>query len=122
MSWDGLLDGEQALAGSYTASGSTTTWVPLIDASGSTLGLVNAANVAAGPVTTYSYDPSGTPNLSGTANSWPFLYHGMEKEISDPGPYYYSGGGQFYSAQIVRSLPETGQTSSQGAGGGSGSS
>ena len=67
MSWDGLLDGEQALAGSYTASGSTTTWVPLIDASGSTLGLVNAANVAAGPVTTYSYDPSGTPNLSGTA-------------------------------------------------------
>jgi hypothetical protein len=42
----------------------------------------------------------------------------MEKEFTDPAPYYYSGGGQFYSPQLVRSLSETGQTSSSGPGGG----
>jgi hypothetical protein len=46
---------------------------------GSTIALVNAANVDAGPVTTYTYDPSGNPTLSGRANSWPFQYQGMEK-------------------------------------------
>ncbi len=56
--------------------------------------------------------------MSGTANDWPFQYQGMEKEFTDPAPYYYSGGGQFYSPQLVRSLSETGQTSSSGTGGG----
>ncbi len=42
----------------------------------------------------------------------------MEQELSDPAPYYYTGGGQFYSTQLVRSLSETSQTSSQGTGGG----
>jgi hypothetical protein len=28
----------------------------------------------------------------------------MEKEFTDPAPYYYSGSGQFYSPQLVRSL------------------
>jgi hypothetical protein len=69
----------------------TTTWVPLLDQDGSTLGLVSAANPDAGPVTTYTYDPSGTPSPSGTANDWPFQYQGMEKEFTDPAPYYYSG-------------------------------
>ena len=105
------------LAGSFTVNGTTTTWVPLIEASGSTIALVNAANVVAGPVTTYTYDPAGNPTVSGTANDWPFQYQGMEKEFTDPGPYYYTGGGQFYSAQLVRSPSETGQTSSQGPGG-----
>ena len=50
--------------------------------------------------------------MSGTANEWPFQYQGMEKEFTDPAPYYYSGSGQFYSPQLVRSLSETGQTSS----------
>ena len=36
----------------------------------------------------------------------------------DPGPYYYSGGGQFYSPQMVCSLSETSQTGTQGSGGG----
>jgi YD repeat-containing protein len=63
-----------ALAGSFTTNGTTTTWVPLLDASGSTIGLVNAANVDAGTVTTYAYDPSGNPPASGTWNLWPFLY------------------------------------------------
>jgi hypothetical protein len=49
------------------------------------------------PSTTYTYDPLGNPTVSGTANDWPFQYKGMEKEFTDPAPYYYSGGGQFYS-------------------------
>ncbi len=75
---------------------------------------MNAAQVDSGPVTTYTYDPSGNPTASGTANDWPFQYQGMEKEFTDPAPYYYSGSGQFYSPQLVRSLSETGQTSSSG--------
>ncbi len=70
------------------------------------------------PATTYTYDPSGNPTVNGSSNSWPFLYQGREKEPSDPGPLYYSGGGQFYSPQLVRSLSEQGQTSSNGSGGG----
>jgi hypothetical protein len=46
----------------------------------------------------------------------------MEEEFNDPAPYYYSGSGQFYSPQLVRSLSETGQTSSSGTGGGGGNS
>jgi hypothetical protein len=104
------------VAGSYTASGTTTTWLSLIDASGSTIGLVNAANVDAGPVTTYTYDPSGTTSATGSANDWPFQYQGMEKEFTDPSTYYYTGSGQFYSPQLSRSLSEVGETSSsQGA-------
>jgi hypothetical protein len=116
------LPGGGALAGSFTANDTTTTWVPLIDTSGSTIGLVNAANVDSGPVTTYTYDPSGNPTVSGTVNDWPFQYQGMEKEVTDPGTYYYTGSGQFYSPQLVRSLSEVGQTGTQGAGGPSGNS
>jgi len=112
------LPGGGALAGSFTANGTTTTWVPLIDASGSTIALVNAASTQSQPATTYTYDPSGTPTQSGTQNSfWPFLYHGVEQEFIDA-PYYYTGSGQFYSPQLVRSLSEVGQTSSSGPGGG----
>ena len=112
------MQGGGPLAGSYTASGTTTTWVPLLDLDGSTLGLLNAANPPSGPVTTYTYDPSGNPTASGAANDWPFQYQGMEKEYTDPGTYYYSGGGQFYSPQLVRSLSETSATSTSGTGGG----
>ncbi len=84
------------------------------------IALVNAASTQSPPATTYTYDPAGNPTVSGTANAWPFQYQGMEKEFTDPGPYYYTGGGQFYSAQIMRSPSETGETSSQGSGGGLG--
>ena len=114
------LPGGPAIAGYYTANATTTKWAPLLDLDGSTIGLVNEANVDAGPVTTYTYDPSGTPSATGTANDWPFQFKGMEKEFTDPGTYYYTGDGQFYSPQFVRSLSETGQTSSSGPGGGSG--
>jgi hypothetical protein len=67
-------------------------------------------------VTTYTYDPSGTTSATGSANDWPFQYQGMEKEFTDPSTYYYTGGGQFYSPQLSRSLSEVGETSSsQGA-------
>jgi hypothetical protein len=108
------LPGGGALAGSFTANGTTTTWVPLIDTSGSTIGLVNAAATGSPPATTYTYDPSGTPTVGGTTNDWPFLYHGIEQEFVDA-PYYYSGGGQFYSPQLVRSLSETSATSTSGS-------
>jgi hypothetical protein len=112
------LPGGGAVAGSYSLNGTTTTWVPLLDTSGSTIALVNAAATNSPPSTTYTYSPSGTPTASGTANDWPFQYHGMEKEFNDPTPYYYSGSGQFYSPQMVRSLSEAGQTSSSGSGSG----
>jgi len=110
------IPGGGAVAGSFTSGGTATTWVPLVDASGSTIALVNAASTQSAPATTYTYDPAGTPSPSGAANDWPFLYQGGEKEFTDPGPLYYSGGGQFYSPQLVRSLSETSQTSSQGNG------
>jgi hypothetical protein len=113
------MPGGGAVAGSYTSNGTTTTWLPLLDTDGSTLGLVPATNPASGPSTTYTYDPAGNPSRSGAANDWPFQYQGMEKEYTDPGTYYYTGGGQFYSPQLVRSLSETGATSTQGSGGGS---
>ena len=57
--------------------------------------------------------------MSGAANDWPFQYHGLEHEFSDPWiPLYLTGGGQFYDAQLMRSLSETSQTSSGGGGGG----
>jgi hypothetical protein len=62
------IPGGAALAGSYTSNGTTTTWVPLLDQDGSTIGLVNAAQVDSGPVTTYTYTPSGYPTATGTAN------------------------------------------------------
>jgi hypothetical protein len=113
------LPGGTALAGSFTGLHGTTTSVPLIDLDGTTIGLVDASNVNGGPVTTYTYDPSGTPTLSGTYNEWSFLYHGMEQEGADPFPYYYyTGNGQFYNSQMVRSLSEAGETGTSGPGSG----
>ena len=51
-----------ALAGSFTSGGTTTTWVPLIDASGSTLGLWNAASPQSRLATTNTY---GIPAAAG---------------------------------------------------------
>ncbi len=65
--------------------------------------------------------PSGTPTATGTPNEWPFQYQGREKQFTDPGPYYYTGSGQFYSPQFVRSLSEAGQTSAAAQAAGRGS-
>jgi len=100
--------------GSLTSGGSTTTWVPLIDLNGSTIALVNAANVGAGPATNFMYDPSGVSTVSGLSNSFPFLYQGMEHEVSDPGQLYFEPSGNVYNPQIQRELSQVGQ---QGLGG-----
>jgi hypothetical protein len=63
---------------------------------------------------------SGVLQVTGSANGWPFLYHGMEHESIDPNQFYYSGGGAYYSAQIMRSMSMTGAQGSSGAGGGPG--
>jgi hypothetical protein len=112
-----LSAGGVTLAGSYTASGTTTTWVPLIDASGSAIALINAASPNSPPPTTYTYDPSGMPTLSGQSNNYPFLYQGMEHEFTEPNQFYYGGDGQFYSAQIQRGFSIAGAQSTSGPGG-----
>jgi hypothetical protein len=82
-------------------------FVPQVDAAGTVIALVNPA-AASSPAETVTYDPSGTPSASGSANGLPFLYHGMEHESVDPTQYYYSGNGAYYSAQIMRSMSMTG--------------
>jgi YD repeat-containing protein len=119
-SWNFLEIGGLPLAGSFTASGTTTNWVPLIDATGSTIALFNPATPTSPPATTYTYDPSGTPTISGSSNNYPFLYHGMEHEFVEPNPYYYTGDGAYYSAQIMRSLSLTGAQGTTGPGNGRG--
>ncbi|HYB90811.1 MAG TPA: hypothetical protein VEC38_07185 [Candidatus Binataceae bacterium] len=74
--------------------------------SGSTVGLVNAAQINPGPVTTYTYDPSGNFSLNGSANIWPFLFEGGEHEVTDPASAYYDGSGNFYDPQIQRELAQ----------------
>jgi hypothetical protein len=111
--------------------------VPLLDADGSTIALVDAATPDSGPATTLVYDPSGaTYDASGrmvscAANSWPFLYQGLEHESYpyggslmpiDPAQLDYSGGGQYYNPQIQRGLSETGATGIGGAATGPGPS
>ena len=82
---------------------------------------MNAAQTGSAPATTYTYDPFGSMSTNGAATNWPLQYQGLEHEFIDPSiPVYVTGGGQFYDAQIMRSLSETSQTSSGGAGGGGG--
>ncbi len=82
-SWDFLNAGGGALAGAYTSGGTTTNYVPLVDAAGTVIALVNPAS-ASSPSTTYTYDPSGNPSMAGASSNWPFLYQGMEHESIDP--------------------------------------
>ncbi len=96
-----------------TVAGGTTpgTWVPLHDASGSTIALVDPSSGAIN--TQYSYDPSGVVGTIGAANSYPFLYAGMEY---DGATGLYHTGSNYYSPQLTRPLSEVGPTSSRSAG------
>jgi hypothetical protein len=68
------------------------------------------------PAITLTYDPSGTPSVSGSANGWPFLYHGMEQEPTyDPG-IYNGGNGSFYNPQMQRSISQIGAQGASGPG------
>jgi len=78
---------------------------------------VNPASPNSPPPTTFTYDPSGMPTLSGQSNSFPFLYQGMEHEFLEPNQFYYGGNGQFYSAQIQRGFSIAGAQSTSGPGG-----
>ncbi len=111
------------MAGAYTTSAGTTAWVPLTDCNGSTIALVNPASPNSPPATTYTYNPSGMPSLSGQPSNFPFLFEGMENELTDQqatvgmGQMFYTGSGQFYSAQIGRSLSLTGALDTSSPGG-----
>ncbi len=42
--------------------------------------------------------------MSGAANSFPFLYPGLEHEVTDPGQLYFEPSGNVYNPQIQREL------------------
>ncbi|MFZ1886960.1 MAG: hypothetical protein WAU33_02935 [Candidatus Binataceae bacterium] len=116
--WSFLTAGGAALAGSYTTAGTTTTWVPLTDINGSTIGLVNSAAPTSPPGATYTYDPSGNVSVNGSnVTSWPFQYQGMEHEITDPANLYFNPSSNVYNPQIQNALSQVG---AQGLGGSSG--
>jgi len=48
--------------------------------------------------TAFTYDPFGNTATSGGATTYPFRYQGLEKELTDPGSLYYTGGGQYYKS------------------------
>ena len=52
--------------------------------------------------------------MSGVANSFPFLYQGLEHEVSDPGQLYFEASGNVYNPQLGRELSLIGP---QGIGG-----
>ncbi len=96
-----------------TVAGGTTpgTWVPLHDASGSTIALVDPSSGAIN--TQYSYDPSGMVGTIGAANSYPFLYAGMEY---DGATGLYHTGSNYYSLQLTRPASEVGPMPSHTSG------
>ena len=55
------------------------------------------------------------PTLSGQSNNYPFLYQGMDHEFLEPDQFYYSGDGQFYSAQCWEMAVNRGLTNASRA-------
>ncbi len=51
----------------------------------------------------------GVPRLTGAGSSWPFLYQGMEHEITDPAPLYFDQGANVYNPMLQRELSQLGQ-------------
>ncbi len=49
------------------------------------------------------------PRLTGGGSSWPFLYQGMEHEITDPAPLYFDQGANIYNPMLQRELSQLGQ-------------
>ncbi len=74
---------------------SNGTVVPLADALGSTIALVDSTGSLK---TTYSYDPFGNTTTAGTASANPSQYTGRENEGN--GLYYYRG--RYYSPVLHR--------------------
>jgi hypothetical protein len=70
--------------------------------------------------TTFTYDLSGVSTVSGASNSFPFLYQGLEHEVTDPGQLYFEPSGNVYNPQIQRELSLVDQQGITGAPSGSG--
>ena len=87
------------MAFSNTAGGSTTTQIPIQDAVGSTLGLVDSSGAM---VTQYTYDSFGHATASGQASNYPFLFAGMESDSSG----LYHTLSRYYSPTLQRFLSE----------------
>ena len=85
--------------------------MPLHDAAGSTVALINAFSGAID--TQYTYDPAGAVGTSGAANSYPYLYSGMEYDVWT-GLYHTMSN--YYSPQLIRPLSEMGPTGGGGGG------
>jgi hypothetical protein len=51
----------------------------------------------------------GVPRLTGAGSSWPFLYQGMEHEITDPAPLYFDQSANVYNPMLQRELSQLGQ-------------
>jgi RHS repeat-associated protein len=83
----------------FTRADSSGTFIPLQDALGSTIALVDAN----GNLTTqYSYDPFGNTTVSGAANSNAFQYTGRENDGN--GLYFYRA--RYYSPVLGRFVNE----------------
>ncbi|MBF6570938.1 MAG: RHS repeat protein [Candidatus Binataceae bacterium] len=100
----------EVLAFTTSSNGTTNTYEPIQDGSGSAIGLVNSSNVLQ---TQYTYDPFGNVSTSGTASPYPYLYQGMAYDAT--GLYY--GNGVYYQPQLGRPLQEM-SPGGQGGGGG----
>ncbi|HLH78165.1 MAG TPA: RHS repeat-associated core domain-containing protein, partial [Candidatus Binataceae bacterium] len=73
--------------------------VPLHDALGSTLWMVNASGQMQ---TTFAYSSFGMPSQSGTAYYYPWLFAGMEwSDIGNVSQQYYAGA-RYYSPGLRR--------------------
>lgn len=81
----------------FTTTGGT--YVPLHDRLGSTIGLVNSSNILQ---TLYTYDPYGNVTAGGQASSYPYLFAGMELDLTGlyhtQTRYYNPAIGRFLSA------------------------
>ena len=84
---------------SFSQAGSGGTFIPLKDALGSTIALVNSSgNVQ----TSYTYDPFGNTSVSGSSNANEFQYTARENEGN--GLYFYRN--RYYSPLFGRFLAE----------------
>ena len=54
--------------------------------------------------------------MTGTANSWPFMWHGLEHEVTDPAHLYFEPSGNVYNPDPI----ELSLVGPQGIGGGGG--
>ena len=92
--------GGEVFAFSQTSGSNTTALVPIHDALGSTVALVNSSYAMA---TQYTYEPFGNFSVSGTGSIYPYLFAGMEYDYST-GLYHTLA--RTYSPSLSRFLSE----------------